>query len=235
MGCGVIYIYRSDKSEGAHALVQSLRDEGKRLTANTWYRTGFNPGDIVVCWGARIGQAIPGVKVLNDAPWLDKFEQIKLFTRHKIPTVTAQRQEPEDTEGWLPRRFEHEDGNDLLKRVARPDFWVKFEKIQNEYRVHSFMGESIRAGRRVKDSPDAHPWIRTYHAGWKISCDGFRSTSRMREIAHAAVKVLGLEFGAVDIGERRDGSLFVLEVNRSPGIENENTMPAYAEALKELV
>lgn len=55
----------------------------------------------------------------------------------------------------------------------------------------------------------------------------------MREISHAAVKALGLDFGAVDIGKKEDGSYIVLEVNRMAGIENENTMLAYARAIKE--
>jgi glutathione synthase/RimK-type ligase-like ATP-grasp enzyme len=53
----------------------------------------------------------------------------------------------------------------------------------------------------------------------------------MREIAAAAVTALGLDFGAVDLAQRPDGTLFVLEVNRAPGVEA-GTAVAYAQAIQ---
>lgn len=139
-------------------------------------------------------------------------------------------QHPNTQVEWLGRKNSHIGGDDLLAAYGfTPDFWVKKESIVLEYRVHSFLGRSIRGG--IKEpwiGGPAHPWIRSYDAGWRIHYGGIRQDHR--NIAHAAVKALGLDFGAVDIGERADGSLIVLEVNRAPGLEG-GTISAYASAI----
>lgn len=146
---------------------------------------------------------------------------------------------------WLGRLRNHVGGGDLLNPPAQPDYWAKKERLVREFRVHSFGGQSIRAGvKKVRDgygtvagmdNPDApnyaHPWIRSHEAGWRISYDAVTITRAHRDLAHAAVQALGLSFGAVDLGERGDGSLMVLEVNRAPGLEG-GTVTAYAEAIQ---
>lgn len=146
---------------------------------------------------------------------------------------------------WLARSRNHVGGSDLLStRLIVPDYWVKREEIAREFRVHSFLGRSIRAGMKtvrdglVPSQPGiavvsngyAHPWIRSYDAGWRVSYDGDSVRQRHRDAAHAAVAALGLDFAAVDVAERPDGSVFVLEVNRAPGIEA-GTIEAYARAI----
>lgn len=148
-------------------------------------------------------------------------------------------------DGWMPRSNSHVGGNDLLNPPAVPDYWVKKEELVREYRVHSFDGRSIRAGVKVPregygtpggtDNPTApnycHSWIRSWDAGWRIRYDGNTIRQAHRDLAHQAVAAIGLTFGAVDLGERQDGSLIVLEVNRAPGLEG-GTIVAYANAIK---
>jgi hypothetical protein len=142
---------------------------------------------------------------------------------------------------WLPRRNNHIGGNDLLQPPTSPDFWVRKEPFVREYRVHSFLGKSIRAGikspREGFDAENprrgfaqAHPWIRSHDGGWRIKYDGVSSTTEHRALAKQAVAALGLDFAAVDIGEKADGSLLVLECNRGPGLEG-GTIDAYADAI----
>jgi hypothetical protein len=137
-------------------------------------------------------------------------------------------------ETWLPRRNNHIGGNDLLEENLRdPDFFSKKENIVEEYRLHMFRGKSIRAGKKVArpTRPDgrtaAHPWIRSFDAGWVIDYAGFQSTKAMRELGRKALKALDLDFGAIDMGLKADGSLIVLEVNRAPGVEG-GTVESYA-------
>lgn len=139
---------------------------------------------------------------------------------------------------WLGRRFNHVGGNDLLN-PGQADYFSKKENFINEYRVHSFFGRSIRAGKKVHRKPTdptpftgtPHAWIRSFDAGWMISyADDSGVKQKHRDAAHAAVRALGLQFGAVDIGELADGTLVVLEVNRAPGVEA-GTIEAYARAI----
>jgi hypothetical protein len=152
-----------------------------------------------------------------------------------------------DAAEWLGRLRNHVGGGDLLNPPAQPDYWVRKERLVREFRVHSFEGQSIRAGvKKHREGGDwdgsqgwrdsngnlgPHPWIRSHEAGWRISYDGVTITRAHRDLAHAAVQALGLSFGAVDLGERVDGSLMVLEVNRAPGLEG-GTVTAYSQAIQ---
>jgi hypothetical protein len=142
---------------------------------------------------------------------------------------------------WLGRALHHVGGNDLLNPDPNPGYFVKKEAFVKEVRIHSFLGKSIRAG--VKGLREgftttlgvggqlASDWVRSWDGGWRIHYDGVSSKKKHRDLAHAAVKALGLDFGAVDIGERADGSVLVLEVNRAPGLA-EGTIDVYANAIR---
>lgn len=136
-------------------------------------------------------------------------------------------------ENWLGREANHTGGTDLLNPPTVPAFWVKKEEFVKEFRVHSFLGKSIRAGQKVHRESftgTPHPWIRSWDAGWRISYADGIVRQKHRDLAHLAVKALNLDFGAVDIGEKADGTLVVLEVNRAPGLEG-GTVEAYARAV----
>src|SRR5258708_37099864 len=78
------YVYRSEKSEGAAALVKALG--GKRIGQGWQDDITLKPGDVVVNWQARIGTVPQGVKLLNNANLLDKVQHIELLTRDKVET-----------------------------------------------------------------------------------------------------------------------------------------------------
>lgn len=156
------------------------------------------------------------------------------FVEQERARRAAHEAQPTVTEQWLPRSNNHVGGRDLLGTgVVRADYYSKKENITEEYRIHMLRGKSIRAGvkRAATTRPDGrtapHEWIRSFDAGWKIHYEGFRSTDAQRAIAKAAIEALGLDFGAVDIGLKADGTLIVLEVNRAPGVEG-GTATAYA-------
>lgn len=172
---------------------------------------------------------------------------IRKFT--ELRAAAARPRLPQAQAIWLPRRLYHTGGTDLLNTPRELiGFWAKKEEFVQEIRVHSFLGKSIRAGVKVpRDGytlvPNrttgtthdglnvAHPWVRSWDGGWKLHYDGVTSKQKHRDVAHAAVKALGLDFGAADIGERADGTLCVLEVNRAPGLEG-GTITAYAKAVE---
>lgn len=168
----------------------------------------------------------------RDQPFRDGARTIaarmqELTTQLATPLPPAQA--PGD---WVGRSNNHVGGNDLLHPPTTPDFFVKKENLTEEYRIHMFNGRSIRAGKKQHrgEGIQAHPWIRSFDAGWKIVYDNFQSTREMRELAKRAVETLGLQFGAVDLGRTSDNRLIVLEVNRAPGLEG-GTIETYADKI----
>jgi hypothetical protein len=152
-------------------------------------------------------------------------ERIRQYLATPIPAA----------ETWLPRTFNHLGGHDLLNAPARPDYFSKKENIIEEFRIHIFNGKSIRAGvKKHRDGVEGHSWIRSYDSGWNICYNDFHSKKAMRALAVKAVEVLGLQFGAVDLGKTADGRLLVLEVNRAPGLEG-GTVTSYVNAVQQWV
>jgi hypothetical protein len=221
----MIYIYRRPGSTGAVALARAIG--GIRTKGFT---NRVSADDVVVCWGERD----PGVggKVLNGAPLRTKVWDAERLAQKGVDTITVSRTRPTSGD-WLGRTAYHQVGNDLMTPTTHPDFWSKREDIVEEYRVHSFLGKSLRAGiKKMSRTATIHPWIRSYDGGWRICYEGFSSTPAMRKLAKDACEALNLDFAAIDIAKRRDGSLFVLEANRAPGIEG-STIPVYVKAINE--
>lgn len=166
------------------------------------------------------------IRGINDASTAIQRLQVALRT----PVPAAPLVAPQD---WVGRVNNHTGGTDLLTPPPTPDFYVKKLELVKEYRIHMFLSKSIRAGvkaHREGFTGTRSTWVRSYDGGWAIKYDDFKSKFAMRKLAHEAVTALGLDFGAVDIGEKADGSLIVLEVNRAPGLEN-NTVTAYQNAI----
>lgn len=253
----MVYIYRSKPSAGAVELARLIG--GRKVR----HPPRVGPGDVVISWGERLEGAVNGSPLKSkytDALTLRAagVPTIEVALTGPIPheerlfwpTTTGlvrsqvlelQRQIAEwlavPAPGeWLGRLNSHVGGNDLLNPPGVADYYVKKETLVREYRVHSFAGVSIRGGQKIPrtgiEAP--HEWIRSWDGGWRISYDGRALRERHREVAHSAITALGLTFGAVDIGERADRTLLVLEVNRAPGLEG-GTIAAYAQAIQRLI
>lgn len=215
----MIKIYRRVSSDSAKLLAKALEAIRVRRADQ------IGPRDIVICWG----EALEGSRVLNGAPLRSKLRDAQILAEASVPTIQVSLTH---REGWLGRSTHHIGGNDLLRPIANPAFWVKRENIEEEFRVHSFLGRSIRAGRKIpRDGMDPHEWIRSWDGGWRIAYLPGSVGPAHRDLAHRAVKALGLDFGAVDIGRKKGGDLIVLEVNRAPGIEG-GTVERYADAIR---
>jgi glutathione synthase/RimK-type ligase-like ATP-grasp enzyme len=105
--------------------------------------------------------------------------------------------------------------------------FMEFIDAPREYRVHIFMGKSIRISEKVygdEEHPKTHQKL--YTTGKPK-----HPVKHVRKAAKKAIASLGLDFGAVDI-LADDDNCWVLEVNAAPGLGG--TMPKlYAEVFTE--
>lgn len=115
-------------------------------------------------------------------------------------------------------------------------FYVKYNKKVREFRVHVFGGQPIFTQEKLRKRgvEDANKYIRSHGRGW---CFVFRHLvdnpvpDETIATGVEAVKALGLDFGAVDVGWHPDTGTTVFEVNTAPGLE-ESSLAAYTEALR---
>jgi hypothetical protein len=113
--------------------------------------------------------------------------------------------------------------------------YTKYIFKVREFRVHATRDKVIDTQQKVRD-PDQEPktWkIRSHANGFIFQRGNIQANQARDDLAVQAVKVLGLDFGAVDIVEDKKGNFYVLEVNTAPGLEGQ-TIESYTQALKEL-
>lgn len=91
------------------------------------------------------------------------------------------------------------------KKKAATHF-MEFVEAPREYRVHIFLGKSIRISEKEHTEFHVYTTVKPQH-----------NIKHVRKAAKQAVKALGLDFGAVDV-LADDERAWVLEVNSAPGI-----------------
>lgn len=145
----------------------------------------------------------------------------------------------------LARRPSHTRGRDILlclqnrdlRRAIRWDktFLVEYIPTDREYRVHVFNGEVIRISQKVLMSREEYcPYMRNDDHNHTFRNPRKALTAHQQEVAVNAVKVLGLDFGAVDMVIADDGNPFVLEVNTGPSLI-ENGAEIYEQKFKTII
>lgn len=113
--------------------------------------------------------------------------------------------------------------------------YVKYVKKQKEFRIHVFGDKVFDCQRKIRDpNKDPIDWqVRSHDNGFIYARDSGDPTDLSKSMAIAAVKHVGLDFGAVDIIENKSGS-YVLEINTAPGLEGQ-TVQSYREGFKYLL
>jgi hypothetical protein len=161
-------------------------------------------------------------------PLISKYAELAALNAAEVPSVRLC-SEAECPLEHIQRAYTHKGGDDLLYGVeGRRSFRVHKVTTVAEFRIHVMNNVSIRAGMKTPrpDIDEPHPWVRSYEGGWFLdygtNCQQF-VRQRHRDAAKAAVAALGLDFGAVDVGETPDKQAIVFEVNRAPGLEGVTT------------
>lgn len=123
--------------------------------------------------------------------------------------------------------------------VDAPLYTVK-TKHKHEFRVHVFKGKVIDVQQKKKriGSPTINSGIRNHSNGWIYARCDISPPTNVLTSAVEAVTLLGLDFGACDIGYReRDNKAFLFEVNTAPGLHGttlQNYVDAFTNYLGEL-
>jgi glutathione synthase/RimK-type ligase-like ATP-grasp enzyme len=115
--------------------------------------------------------------------------------------------------------------------VNAPLYTVK-TKHKHEYRVHIFKDKVLDVQmKRKRNGSLGGSGIRNHSNGWVYARAEIVPPEELLSSSIAAVKLLGLDFGAVDIGHRLiDNKFFVFEVNTAPGLEG-TTLDKYSKAI----
>jgi glutathione synthase/RimK-type ligase-like ATP-grasp enzyme len=120
------------------------------------------------------------------------------------------------------------DGN----RLAYAPLYTLHSKHKHEYRVHIFRGQVLDVQmKRKRNGATCGTGIRNHANGWVYARAEIAPPEELLLSSINAVKLLGLDFGAVDIGHRVvDNKFFVFEVNTAPGLEG-TTLDKYSKAI----
>ena len=113
--------------------------------------------------------------------------------------------------------------------------YTKYVKKTYECRIHIFKGRMIDAQikRKVRDVEETNPLIRNIHTGWVYCRDNYIPDPTSIQLAIDAVRVVGLDFGAVDlIYNQHYNQFYILECNTAPGLEG-TTLTSYTNAFIE--
>jgi glutathione synthase/RimK-type ligase-like ATP-grasp enzyme len=113
-----------------------------------------------------------------------------------------------------------------------PLYTVK-AKHKHEYRVHIFKGDVlyVQQKKKVIGSSIVSNGIRNRGNDW-VYCQPTDQPSELLLLSCIrAVSILGLDFGAVDVGHRiRDNRFFIFEINTAPGLVG-TTLDKYTKAI----
>ena len=235
-----IYPWKAS-SEGAQILAEYL--EGRLINRISDLRSN----EILINWGAG------GLSIDRwNSNWLnkpsavcravDKLSAFDFFNRTGVPYPLY------TTSGDQAKRWLHA-GHIVLARqtatgmmgqgisvLTRPTdripsavFYSRHVHHHDEYRIHVFRGRVINIGMKIAEVDNPNLLVRNWGNEWKF-CNR-DAPSLVKQIGIDAVRALGLDFGAADIGYCGNGTAYVFEVNSAPGTGH-NTITRYANAMR---
>lgn len=126
--------------------------------------------------------------------------------------------------------------------LGRAAMYVRYVPKEIELRVHVLNGKAIAVQQKRKvegrEQTDNEKLIRNHHNGWVFAVNNVneQAAAAAKPVAVEACRILGLDFGAVDIiVPKKGGAPVFLEVNTCPGLESETVLTAYVEELRGIV
>lgn len=221
--------------------------------ANSRWRP--KPTRVVINWGHTNPPIYLGVNILNKpeaiANATNKLTALIMMYNNAIsvPLHTSSREiaeqwfrDDEKTVVFCRTLLRSSGGKGIIiaksaAELVRAPLYTKRVPKKDEFRVHVFNGEVIdvvekRLRRGLANEVNRNSYVRNHDNGWVFAHDNVVCPDEVKALAIKAVNVLGLNFGAVDIGVSAKGQAYVFEVNTAPGLENQQTITSYVNAFK---
>lgn len=171
--------------------------------------------------------------IINRALAIDtaanKLTSLELLSSEGVPVPTIFRSTSQIRAGDLPvlrRRAYHSRGTDIrvvtsLDNIPRGDYYIKYIRASREYRLLVFGDEVLRIQLKWNENEDRNQQVIIRNSSHNYSFlnvfHHWLNTERnLIPIAIKAVKICGLDFGAVDMIVDREKHPYVLEVNSAP-------------------
>lgn len=229
---------------------RKTRPTGKKIAAalglTCRFKTPVPRDSIALRWGTAEHGALPSV--LQSAESIaragNKLVSLQCFNRDGVPCPEFQVRPATTSDGvWLGRSTHGMCGTDIvvypngLSNYApdrnRHDFYTRYIPNSREYRVHVFGDQILGVMGKYLDYPDqaGDGYIKNVAHGYRFRTPQKQLNASRTDAAIAAVKSLGLDFGAVDLIIGEDGKEYVLEVNTAPALAP-LTFAKYVEAFK---
>src|SRR6266550_8612194 len=200
-------------------------------------RSKEEPSDVGLSWGCSYQGPKPFLNARVNQ--YDKFSCFKEFRANKVlcPFTYDARYIMDHViprgEVWLARKRHHQKGKDIVvckttdeaRRVVAAgehDFFSVFIPTDTEYRVWVFQNKALGVyEKQFKGEGEYEGFMRNRRFGFKFEKrDDLRGSHPIEGPCIAAVKALGMDWGAVDIVKGLDGKYYVLEINSMPHIDS---------------
>lgn len=243
-----IYFYPYNKgSKSVWNLVESMNALIiKRVGSHYVYR----PGDVVINWGCynlpNFGRIINQPTAVETAT-----SKLKTFAALKEAKLPIPEYTTDKTKALKWLRNGHVLGRDIDRgsegagittytqgsdRLGDHKFYVKYKRKVREFRVHVFQGRVIDIQEKLRSQGHDNALVRNTANGY-VFARGSLERNPVPEVVHTAairaVSALRLDFGGVDIGLSKDGTVLIYEINTAPGIEG-TTVTKYRQAIEAL-
>ena len=241
-----IYPYKME-SESSKALAAKLGVKRIKLEGSK-----FKPqGKVVVNWGSSSVPAayLLKAKVVNPdvstAVNKLKFFQAIQGEVYCIPFTTSKEEAKAEIEAGhvvvCRTKLSSHSGDGIviaetIDQLVDAPLYTRYIKKETEYRIHIGNGRIFFEQKKARshDVPDEQVnWkVRNLAGGFIFAHQGVDIPEPVKASAIACMKVLGLDFGAVDVlYNAKSEKAYTLEVNCAPGLQG-TTLDKYAEMLR---
>lgn len=192
------------------------------------------------------GIQINSIEAINNAR--DKLYTLTMLSENGIRVPEFGLEFETATKPFFARERYHKKGKDIeiyksediidYKHLRNTKhYWIKYIPVNSEYRVHVMNDTVIQICKKIpNDDTHENDMIRNLEHGWHFAeaRNWENGYNKLKEMAIASVKILGLDFGAVDIILGKDKNYYVLEVNTAPGLDNKR-LDLYVENFLRLI